>query len=90
LRDQNQTCADDDDPDGSRNALTGRCKAFYGDGHCYERHHAKVHDPEDKQDCHQAGRAVAAAQAEAQAMAPGRARVRRQPAARPRRLATEG
>jgi hypothetical protein len=32
LHDQNQACPGDDDPDGSRDALTGRCEAFYGDG----------------------------------------------------------
>jgi len=31
-RDQKQTCPDDDGPDGSRDALTGRCKTFDGDG----------------------------------------------------------
>jgi len=32
LRDEKQPCPDDDGPDGSHDALTGRCEAFDGDG----------------------------------------------------------
>ena len=31
-RDHKQPCPDDDGPDGSRDALTGRCETFDGDG----------------------------------------------------------
>jgi hypothetical protein len=31
-RDQKQPCPDDDGPDGSRDALTGRCETFGRDG----------------------------------------------------------
>jgi hypothetical protein len=47
-RDQKQPCPDDDGPDGLRNALTGRCETFDGDG-C---HHVQVHDPHDQEDRH--------------------------------------
>jgi hypothetical protein len=47
-RDQKQPCPDDDGPDGSRDALTGRCETFDGDGCRHDRHRAKVHDPDDQ------------------------------------------
>src|SRR5882762_4806283 len=47
---------------------------------------AKVHDPDDQEDRHQTGTAVAAVEAEAQAVSPGRAGVGRQRAAAPWRL----
>src|SRR5437867_1012264 len=50
-RDQKQPCPDDDGPDGSRDALTGRC------------HRAKVHDADDQEDRDQTGTAVAAVEA---------------------------
>ena len=45
-RDQKQPCPDDDGPGGSRDALTGRCETFDGDGCRHDSHRAKVHDPE--------------------------------------------
>ena len=47
-RDQKQPCPDDDGPDGSRDALTGRCETFDGDGCTHDSHRAKVHDPDDQ------------------------------------------
>ena len=75
--------AHDDDPDGSRDALTGRCETFDGDGGRHDSHRAKVHDPDDQEDRHQTGAAAAAVEAEAQAVSPGRAGVGR-PVRRPR------
>ena len=54
-RDQKQPCSDDDGPDGSRDALTGRCEAFDGDRCPHDSHRAKVHDPDCVEDPHQAG-----------------------------------
>ena len=71
-RDQEQPCPDDDGPDGSRDALTGRCETFDGDGCRHDSHRAQVHDPDDEKDRRQAGTAVAAVEAEAQAVSPGR------------------
>src|SRR5712671_1499067 len=77
-RDQKQPCPDDDGPDGSRDALTGRRETLDGDGCRSDSHRAKVHDPDDQQDRHQTETALAAVEAEAQAVSPGRAGVRRQ------------
>src|SRR5215208_1612392 len=89
-RDQKQPCPDDDGPGASRDALTGRCETFYGDGCRYDSHRAKVHDPDDQEDRHQTETAVAAVEAEAQAVSPGRAGVGRQRTAAPGRLPTVG
>src|SRR5216117_2576985 len=82
-RDQKQPCPDDDGPDGSRDALTGRCETFDGDGCRHDSHRAKVHDPDDQEDRDQTGTALAAVEAEAQAVSPGRAGVGRQRTAAP-------
>jgi len=85
-RDQEQPCPDGDGPGGSRDALTGWCETFDGDGCRHDSHRAQVRDPDDEEDRRQAGTAVAAVEAEAQAVSPGRAGVRRQYAAAPRCL----
>src|SRR6266403_3095649 len=77
-RDQEQPGPDDDGADGSRDALTGRCETFDGDGCRHDSHRAQVHDPDDEEDRGQAGTAVAAVEAETHAVSPGRAGVRRQ------------
>jgi hypothetical protein len=77
-RDQKQPCPDDNGPDGARDVLTGRCETFGRDGCRHDRHRAKVHDPDDQENCYQTGTAVAAVEAEAQAVSPGRAGVGRQ------------
>jgi hypothetical protein len=51
-RDQEQPCPDDDGSDGSRDALTGRCETFDGDGCRHDSHRAQVHDPDDEEDRH--------------------------------------
>src|SRR5512132_3875528 len=58
-RDQKQPCPDDDGPDGSGDALTGRCETLDGDGCRHDSHRAKVHDPDDQEDRHQTETAVA-------------------------------
>src|SRR5213078_1912932 len=70
-RDQKQPCPDDDCSGDSRDALTGRCETFDGDGCRYDSHRAKVHDPDDQEDRDQTGTAVGAVEAEAQAVSPG-------------------
>jgi hypothetical protein len=75
-RDQKQPC-----PDGSRDALTGRCETFEGDGCRHDNHRAKVHDPEDREDHHQVGTAVAAVESEAQAVPASAGSVRPRPGA---------
>ena len=85
-RDQEQPCPDGDGPGGSRDALTGWCETFDGDGCRHDSHRAQVRDPDDEEDRRQPGAAVAAVEAEAQAVSPGRAGVRRQYAAAPRCL----
>ena len=72
-RDQEQPCPDDDGSDASRDALTGWCETFDGDGCRHDSHRAQVHDPDDEEDRRQAGTAVAAVEAEAQAVSPSRA-----------------
>jgi hypothetical protein len=72
-RDQKQPCPDHDGPGGSRDALTGRCETFDGDGCRHNSHRAKVHDPDDQEDRHETDTAVGAVEAEAQAVSPGRA-----------------
>src|SRR5713226_3433010 len=81
--DQKQPCPDDDGPDGSRDALTGRCETFDGDGCRHDSHRPKVHDPDDHEDRRQTGTAVAAVEAEAQAVSQGRAGGRTATYARP-------
>jgi len=77
-------------PDGSRDALTGRCETFDGDGCRHDSHRAKVHDPDDQEDRHQTGTAVAAVESETQAVSSGRARVGRQRTAAPGCLPAAG
>src|SRR5882724_3012740 len=89
-RDQKQPCPDDDGPDGSSDALTSRCETFDGDGRRHDSHRAKVHDPDDQEDRHQTGTALAAMEAEAQTVSPGRARVGRQRTAAHGRLPAAG
>src|SRR2546430_8339136 len=72
-RDQNQPCAQGGGPGGSRDALTGRGKTFDGDGGRDDSHRENVHDPDDQEDGRQTDTALAAVEAEAQAMLPGRA-----------------
>src|SRR5437667_3275904 len=69
-RDQNQPCPDDDSPGGSRDALTGGCETFDGDGDRDSSHRAQVHDPDDQQDRHQTDNALPAVDAKAQALSP--------------------
>jgi hypothetical protein len=80
---QEQPCPEDDASDGLRDALTGRCETLDGDGCRHDSHRAQVHDPDDEEDHHQTGTAVAAVEAEAQAMSPSRAGGRRQRTAAP-------
>jgi len=82
-RDQQQPCPNDDGPDGSRDARTDQCETFDGDGCRHDSHRAQVHDPDDQEDRHQTGTALAAVEAEAQAVSPGRAGVGRQRTAAP-------
>src|SRR6266571_8613912 len=70
-RDQKQTCPDGDGPGGSRDALTGRCETFDGDGGRDDSHRVEVHDPDDQEDRHQTDTALAAVEAEAQTVLPG-------------------
>jgi hypothetical protein len=49
-RDQEQPSPDDDGSDGPRDALTGRCETFDGDGCRHDSHCAQVHDPDDEED----------------------------------------
>jgi hypothetical protein len=81
---------DDDGPDASRDALTGRCETFDVDGCRHDSHRAQVHDRDDQQDRHQTGTAVAAVKSEAQAVSPGRADVGRQRTAAPGCLPAAG
>jgi hypothetical protein len=45
--DQKQPCPDDDDPDDSRDMLTGRCETLRSDSRRHDAHRAKVHGPDD-------------------------------------------
>jgi hypothetical protein len=74
-RDQQQSCHDDNGPDGSRDALTGRCETFDGDACRHDSHRAKVHDPQTQEDRHRTGATLGAVKSEAQAVSPGRAGV---------------
>ncbi len=76
-RDQKQPCRDDDGSDDLRSMLTVRREAFHGDGCRYDRQHAHIHDSETQEDRHQTGTAITAVEAEAQAVSPGGAGVRR-------------
>jgi hypothetical protein len=51
-RDQKQSCPDSNGADGSRDALTGWCETFDGNGCSHDSHHAKVHNSHNKEDCH--------------------------------------
>src|SRR5262245_45243171 len=75
--DQEHPGPDDAGADGSRDALTGRCETFDGDGRPHDRHRAKVHHPDDQEDCHQTETALTAVEAEAHTVSPGRAGVGR-------------
>jgi hypothetical protein len=79
--DQKQPCPDDDGPDGSRDALTGRCETLDGDGCRHDSHRPKVHDPDDQEDRRQADTAVAAVEAEAQAVPTSAGNIRPRPGA---------
>jgi hypothetical protein len=76
-RDEEQARSYGDGSDASREALTGRCETFDRDGCRHHSHRAQVHDTNHEKDCGQAGTAGAAVEAEAQAVSPGRASVRR-------------
>src|SRR5438876_11489875 len=89
-RDQKQPCPDDDGPDGLREARTGRCETFDGDGCRHDGHRAKVHDPDDQKDRYETEAALAAVEAEAQAVSPGRAGVGQQRTAAPWCLTAAG
>lgn len=75
--DQKQPCRDENDPDGSGDALTGGCETFDGDGGRHDRHRTQVHDSETQEDRHQPDIALGAMKAEAQAVSPRRAGVGR-------------
>ena len=60
--DHEQPCPDDDGSYGLRDAITGRCETFEGDGCRDDSHRAKVHDSDDQEDRNQTGTAVAAIQ----------------------------
>ena len=72
-RDEKQPCPDDDGPDGSRDALTGRRETFDGDGWSHHSHHAKVHHAYNHEDHHEIGTTAATLEAEVKAVSPGRA-----------------
>lgn len=76
-RDQKQPCSDDHGSDGSRDALARRRETFGGDSCRDDSHCAKIHHPDDEKDRYQTGAALAAVEAEAQAVPPGRASVGR-------------
>jgi hypothetical protein len=80
-REQKHACADDDDSNGSRDALAGWSEPLGSDGCRHDGHDAQVHDAHDQQNRRQAGAAVAAVEAEAHAVSPGGAGVRWQPPA---------
>src|SRR5258708_10068175 len=82
-RDQEQACRDGDGPGGSRYALTGRCETLDGNGCGHNSHRDEVHDTDGQEDRYQAGAAVAAVEAEAQAVSPGPAGISRQRTAGP-------
>src|SRR6266851_9267511 len=82
-RDQKQPYPDGDGPGGSGDALTGRCETLDSYGCRHDSHRAKVHDADDQADRHQTETAVAAVEAEAQAVSPGGAGVGRQRTAAP-------
>ena len=63
--------------------LTGRCETFDRDGCRRDSHRAKIHDPDDQEDRHRTGTALAAVEAEAEAVSPGRAGICRQRMAAP-------
>ena len=66
-----------DDSNGSRDALAGWSEPLGSDGCRHDGHDAQVHDAHDQQDRRQAGAAAAAVEAEAHAVSPGGAGVRR-------------
>jgi hypothetical protein len=80
-RDQKQPCPDDDGPDGSCDALTGRCETSPAMA-AFTTAIAR-RTPMTQEDRRQSGTAVAAVEAEAQAVSPGRAGVGRQRTAAP-------
>ena len=51
-RDQKEPCTDGDSPDGLRESFTGRRETFDGDRCRHGSHRAKIHDPDDQEDCH--------------------------------------
>src|ERR1039458_6417780 len=90
LSDQKQSYTDKDSPDDSRNALSAWCETFDGYGCRHDSHRAQIHDPDDKEDRHQASTAEAAIEAEAKAVSPSRAGIRRKNAVAPRCLPEHG
>jgi len=50
-RDQKEPCPDGDNPDGLRESFTGRRETFDGDRCRHGSHRAKIHDPDDQEDC---------------------------------------
>ncbi|HEX9473489.1 MAG TPA: hypothetical protein VF931_04835, partial [Steroidobacteraceae bacterium] len=83
-RDQKQPCSDGDDSNDSRDSLTGEGETFGGDGGGHDSHRAQVHDSKTQEYRHQTRTALAAAEAEAQPVSPGRTRIRGQVKAAPR------
>jgi hypothetical protein len=57
---QEQSCADDDNSDGSRNALTSRGETLHRDCCRHHSHHAQIHNSDDEENRRHAGTAVAA------------------------------
>jgi hypothetical protein len=68
--DQEQSCHNDDRPDGSRDALACRCEAFGADGRRHDNHRAKIHDSHDQEDRDETDTALGALKAETQAVSP--------------------
>ncbi|HSU05559.1 MAG TPA: hypothetical protein VLI93_08300, partial [Acetobacteraceae bacterium] len=89
-RNQDKPCPDAHGSDGARDAFTGRCETFNGDGCRHDSHRAQVHDSYDQEDRHQIGTTATAVEAEAQAVSPGRADGRRQRTAAARCLPAAG
>ncbi len=58
--DQKQPRRDGYGPHGSSDALTGRRQALDGDSCCHDSQRAKVHHPDDQEECHQTETALAA------------------------------
>lgn len=81
---------DDNGSDGSRDAVTGGCNVFEGDGRSDGRHRAEVHNPYDQKDQHWAGTGITAVKAEEEAVPASRLDVCRQGTAFSGRLPAAG